>query len=153
MNNWAIMMTGLPASGKSIAGYRLAEELFWSYLDKDDFLEALFNEQGVGDHQWRRRLSMEADMWFESAALKQINVVLVSHWRAGNRASFGTPTDWVSQAFANVVEVFCECESELAACRYADRTRHPGHLDNKKTEKSVLSWMRELNGRYPIQNG
>lgn len=153
MNECAILVTGLPASGKSTLGRRLAEELCWSYLDKDDFLEALFEEHGVGDEQWRRRLSIEADKQFQSSALEQTNTVLVSHWRPRDRTDTGTTADWVNRRFQNTVEVYCECEPEFAARRFVGRTRHLGHLDNKKSKEAILAWMHDLAGCYPINSG
>ena len=153
MNDCAILVTGLPASGKSTVGRRLADELSWSFLDKDDFLEALFEEQGVGDANWRRRLSIEADKRFERAALKQEKVVLVSHWRPGGRTDTGTPTLELLQKFATVVEVYCDCVPEIAAHRFANRTRHAGHLDDLKSKEHILAWMHDLRDGYPIFDG
>ncbi|MEM9573352.1 MAG: AAA family ATPase [Pseudomonadota bacterium] len=150
MNEHAILVTGLPASGKTTLGRRLAAELSWSCLDKDDFLEALFESQGVGDEQWRRRLSIEADKQFETTALEQTNTVLVSHWRPRGRTDTGTPADWVHRHFQNTVEVYCECDPELAAHRFISRTRHAGHLDKIKSEDAILAWMRDMAGCYPI---
>ena len=135
MNECAIFVTGLPGSGKSTLGRRLAAELGWPILDKDDFLEALFDSQGLGDEQWRRRLSIEADKQFEITALEQSNTVLVSHWRPSGRTDTGTPVDWVNRHFQNTVEVYCECDPELATRRFVSRTRHPGHLDTTKSEE------------------
>ena len=150
MNECAILISSLPASGKTTLGRRLAAELSWPYLDKDDFLEALFESQGVGDEKWRRRLSVEADKQFKTAALEQTNTVLVSHWRPRGRTDTGTPSDWVDRRFHHVVEVFCECDPELAARRFADRTRHAGHLDHSKSRKSILAWLHGLADCYPI---
>jgi adenylylsulfate kinase-like enzyme len=152
MNECAILVTGLPASGKTTLGRRLAAALSWPYLDKDDFLEALFESQGVGDEQWRRRLSIEADKQFETTALEQTNTVLVSHWRPRGRADTGTPTDWVNRRFHCTVEVYCECDPELAARRFVSRTRHPGHLDKTKPEEAVLSWMHDMAALYPLSS-
>ncbi|MFN3211948.1 MAG: AAA family ATPase [Henriciella sp.] len=143
-------MTGLPGSGKSTLGRRLAAELGWPILDKDDFLEALFDSQGLGDEQWRRRLSIEADKQFEITALEQSNTVLVSHWRPRGRTDTGTPVDWVNRHFQNTVEVYCACDPELATRRFVSRTRHPGHLDTTKSEEAILAWMHDLAGCYPV---
>jgi len=144
------MVTGLPASGKTTLGCRIAAELSWPYLDKDDFLEAMFDSQGLGDEQWRRRLSIEADEQFEIRALEQSNTVLVSHWRPRGRTDTGTPVDWVNRHFQNTIEVYCECDPELATRRFVSRTRHPGHLDETKSEEAILSWMHDMAALYPL---
>ncbi len=50
-------MSGLPASGKSRLGAAIAPLLGLALLDKDDFLETLFERDGTGDAAWRERLS------------------------------------------------------------------------------------------------
>ena len=61
-----IVVTGLPASGKSSLGAIVARELAMSCLDKDDFLERLFEESGhAGDGAWRRQLSDRSNRMFE----------------------------------------------------------------------------------------
>ena len=52
-----IVLSGLPASGKSTLGRAVAKALRLPMLDKDELLEALFESRGIGDADWRRRLS------------------------------------------------------------------------------------------------
>ncbi|MEM7799841.1 MAG: AAA family ATPase [Chloroflexota bacterium] len=69
-----IVVTGLPASGKSTFGKRVAAELELPLLDKDDFLEQLYKEKGVGDRSWRQMLSRESDERFKHAAAQYDSV-------------------------------------------------------------------------------
>lgn len=62
-----LLISGLPGSGKSTLARGVAEGLGWPCLDKDDFLEALFDARGMGDMAWRRALSREADSHFLEA--------------------------------------------------------------------------------------
>ena len=49
MRDYCIAVTGLPGSGKSTVGRTVARSLDCAYLDKDDFLEQLFDQRGTGD--------------------------------------------------------------------------------------------------------
>ena len=49
-----VVVSGLPASGKSTVARTLAGALGLPLLDKDVFLEALFASDGIGDAAWRR---------------------------------------------------------------------------------------------------
>src|SRR4249919_3490736 len=92
-----IVVSGVPGSGKSTLGAALALTLGLRFLDKDDFLEQLFESKGVGDIVWRRGLSRESDLLFQMEAANSEGAVLVSHWRlAGMPANSGTPTQWLS---------------------------------------------------------
>ena len=53
---FCIAITGLPGSGKSTIGKQAASLLGVPLLDKDDYLEALFEERGSGDSQLRSQL-------------------------------------------------------------------------------------------------
>lgn len=76
-----IVVSGLPASGKSTIGAALSTGLGLPLLDKDDILEALFDELGVGDAAWRTTLSRAADRILETLAERSRAAVVVSWWR------------------------------------------------------------------------
>jgi predicted kinase len=76
-----VVVSGLPASGKTTLAAALAEEIAAPHLDKDVFLEALFDREGASDSESRQKLSRRADEEFQSQALKQPLAVLSSWWR------------------------------------------------------------------------
>ena len=49
-----MVVSGLPGSGKTTIGRRLAAALSLPLIDKDDILDRLFETKGVGDSTWRR---------------------------------------------------------------------------------------------------
>lgn len=153
LNRFAIVVSGLPASGKTTIGRRLAAAMSLPFLDKDVYLEALFVDQGMGDHTWRRRLSLEADARFQAEAQKYEQAVLVSHWRGAGMTGSGTPTEWIHAQCQRVIEVYCDCPPELAAERFLARTRHNGHLDQDRSAPDVVDWMRGLVPAYPLKIG
>ena len=134
------MISGLPGSGKSTLGRGLAHVLKLAIIDKDEILEKLFEHRGTGDAAWRRRLSRESDAIFESEAKASGGAVLISHWHlAGMASDSGTPTEWIAELQGVVVQVHCVCSAEIAAARFRDRKRHPGHLDERSFEEILAS--------------
>jgi glucokinase len=134
-----IVVSGLPASGKSTLAEQLAPALGLVLLDKDAILERLFDSKGVGDAAWRRSLSRESDRILHAEATASNGAVLVSHWRSpGMAPDSGTPTNWLAELSACVVNVHCHCSPELAARRFIERKRHAGHLDADRSNAELL---------------
>ena len=125
MNRY-VVVSGLPASGKSTVAAALAEELRLPVLDKDEFLTALFRSRGIGDARWRTQLSRDADLSFRMEAEKSHGAVLASWWRhPRSQISSGTPTDWLASLPGVVVELHCRCAPSIAAARFMNRQRNP----------------------------
>ncbi len=150
-----VVVTGLPASGKTSLGRALSETLRLPFLDKDDILEALFNTVAVRSAEDRSRLSRAADAVFESVVLGSQGAVVTSFWRRpGHSNESGTPTEWLSSLTSDVVvEVQCECDPNLAATRFANRTRHPSHLDSRVTEVELRASFAQLAQDGPVFDG
>ena len=153
MTKSCIVVTGLPACGKSTIGKQIADSLEFSFLDKDNYLERLYEERGVGNSSWRQTLSRESDSHFIRDAKSLESVVLVSHWRTKEGTDSGTPTEWLREYFTLVVELFCSCSTDIAASRFRRRERHPGHLDRQKSEESILAWMADYREGLPLRVG
>lgn len=140
-----IVVSGLPSSGKSTLAQQWAKELDLPLLDKDHILERLFESKGLGDVEWRRKLSRESDLMLEAQATVSEGAVLVSHWHLpGMPSTSGTPTAWIFQPPGKVVHVHCKYSPELSASRFADRARHPGHLDHQRSHAEILASIRQV---------
>jgi glucokinase len=123
-------------------------------LDKDDFLEQLFDQRGTGDSNWRTLLSRESDGLFQNHAQLLPRVILVSHWRPQGRAGpSGTSIEWLSTTFTTVIELYCVCPVDIAAERFTTRERHRGHLDHRWSLFEVKEWMRDYNSYLPLKLG
>lgn len=149
-----VVVSGLPASGKTTLSRSLASALALSLIDKDDILEALFETLGVGDADWRQRLSRASDVILECLAKSSSGAVLTSFWRNPQISTdSGTPTEWITTTSNCIIEVYCVCDPEIAATRFINRTRHQGHLDSAKRYEDVVSSFRTLAVRGPLGIG
>jgi len=149
-----VVVSGLPGSGKTTLGRQLAPLLGLTLIDKDDVLEGFFESRGTGDDAWRRALSRESDRVFQSQAAASAGAVLVSFWhQPGMATDSGTPTSWLAELSALVVNVHCTCSGEVAATRFLQRKRHAGHLDRRATFAEVVTSLRTLEQHRPIEVG
>lgn len=145
MDRRFVVVSGLPASGKSTVAQQLAPALGLALLDKDTILEGLFQSRGIGDLAWRRFLSRESDSILRVEATASDGAILVSHWRLpGMTPDSGTPTDWLAELSGSLVNLHCECSAETAAGRFFHRNRHPGHLDPESSYAEILESIRAV---------
>ena len=152
MSKCCVLLTGLPGSGKSTVGEEVANTLGYVFLDKDHFLENLFEMRGASNPQERSELSIEASNAFLSEAVEHENVVLVSHWKT-QFSNSGTEIYSVLRKFTKIIEINCQCSSEVAVSRFLTRKRHEMHYDGRWDEKELLFWMKEYNKGLPLLEG
>jgi chloramphenicol 3-O-phosphotransferase len=149
-----VVLSGLPGSGKSTLARQLAPALNLAVIDKDEILEHLYDSQGTGDAGWRRSLSRESDARLQAEATASHGALLVSHWRlAGMTSDSGTPTAWLTELSQRIVHVHCVCQPEIAAERFCQRKRHPGHLDSMSSYADVLASLCTLARLGPLKIG
>jgi predicted kinase len=149
-----VMISGIPGCGKTTLGRALAQHLDAPYLDKDAFLEALFEESGCPDEETRQRLSRLADRRFKTAALGHPLAVLDSFWRNPSaKTNSGTPSSWLTGREIGSVEVCCSCPPALAAIRFLERRRHDGHFDSAWDHGSLVAQSRQLMSAFPLRVG
>ncbi|MCL6285024.1 AAA family ATPase [Ruegeria sp. 2012CJ41-6] len=149
-----VIVTGLPASGKTTIAREIAKHLGFDLHDKDDFLEKLYECFEVRSHDHRKQLSRQSDHAFKDAAMRSESVVLVSHWRSlGDSDESGTPSDWLDQEYERIVEVVCQCSPKVALKRFLARTRHPGHLDSQSDADELAQRMATWSHRFPLGVG
>jgi shikimate kinase len=149
-----VVISGLPASGKTTLARTLAKALSLPLLDKDDILESLYDGLGVGDMAWRQRLSRASDEVLRTTASRSAGAVLTSFWRhASAGGDAGTPSDWIAGLSGAVVEVHCDCPVEVALIRFQTRSRHPGHNDAERPAGDLLRKFNDTAGRGPLGVG
>ena len=149
-----VVVTGMPASGKTTLAVEVARVLGWHLFDKDEFLERLFEEQGVGDLHWRRQLSKRADLLLQESALKVTRAVLSSWWRHPESSlDSGTSVGWLDNDLTETLELRCVCSSSIAASRFVARQRHPGHLDGRWSYQQLVESFTEQAALGPLLHG
>ena len=146
-----IIVSGIPASGKSKVGGMIAGALEIPMFDKDEFLETMFEEQGIGDARWRTRLSRAADDTLRERALRSDSAVITSWWRhPASQVESGTPVEWLLSLPAVLIELYCMCAPQIAADRFLSRQRHKRHLDHLKAPADVLANFEEQAALGPL---
>lgn len=149
-----VVVTGLPASGKTTVARSLAKSLSFDLIDKDDFLEDLYELNDVRTWEDRKKLSRQSDVLFRKAAEESGSAVLVSHWKPlAESGESGTLTDWLSGAYPSLIEVYCSCPPEVALDRFLVRKRHPGHLDQQRDRNDLALQLRRFEKAYPLGIG
>ena len=139
MNRYVII-SGVPASGKSTVARAIAHELALPVLDKDDFLESMFEGQDVGDTASRRAFSRTADQELRNQVERSSGAIVTSWWKHPlSSAESGTPIEWLASLPGCRVEVHCRCNPAVAAKRFLERRRHPGHLDGRWSYTELLT--------------
>ena len=149
-----VIVTGLPASGKTTIAREIAKQLNFELLDKDDFLEKLFQRFEVHSVDDRKQLSRQSDRAFQEAAVRSGSAVLVSHWRRPlDSNDSGTPAEWLAQEYTRIVEVVCQCPPKVALKRFLTRKRHSSHLDTHNDPDEIQQRMAVWANRYPLGIG
>jgi cytidylate kinase len=137
-----VVVTGLPASGKTTVGRIISEQMKIPLIDKDDILEALIDSLGCEDRAQRHRLSRASDEVLFKLAQSSAAAVLVNWWDQD------TAPARLRGISSQLIEVFCDCPLEIAARRFDTRDRHPGHLDGRRSPEEVRHSLETLRASY-----
>jgi predicted kinase len=124
------IILGSPASGKTTLARRLGSDLSLPVLSKDDVKEGLFDVLGLGDRDWSRRLSDASFAVLMRLARTQLalgqSCILEGNWRAMHTPAL---SDILAESGAGAAQIWCCAEPREMVRRFAERSRHPGHLD------------------------
>jgi AAA domain len=127
-----VVVSGLPASGKTTIAEPLALALGIPLISKDAIKEALFEAIGIGSWEWSKTLSRAADAAMVCVAQDLDAAVLDNFWYAES------VDDLLSPLPRPIVEVFCRCDPHVAVERFRGRPRHPGHADHERDPELLL---------------
>ena len=128
-----VVVTGPPAAGKTTIARGIATRLRLPLIAKDTIKEALFDGLGAGDLAWSQRLGTAT--YFAIGALLEDSVAAGASVVA--EANFVRGSDLETRLAAlpaRFVQIHCTAPLEVLLERYADRTRHPGHVDGERID-------------------
>lgn len=150
----AVLVNGVPASGKSTVARAVAEAKGWPLLTLDTVKEAFFEHIGIGNRDYNRLLGR---------ASYQAIFALIEDFPHGATAVvdawFGFQPVEVLQGhlaragIGRVAEIWCHAPAEIIGERYRGRleTRHTGHLGASYIpELMVLAERARPLGSYPL---
>jgi glucokinase len=135
-----VLVTGVPASGKSSLARPLCEALGLPLLSKDVVKEALFDALGIADREWALRLGAASAEVLWSLLPHCPRGAVVDIWIDPRRDVEVARAGLARSGTARVMEVLCDCPGEVAVARYAERVRHPGH---QPPDENILRRIRE----------
>lgn len=132
-----MIVTGLPASGKSTFVARLALRTGLEPIAKDALKEALFARLGLGDAAWSRQLSDAAFAGLFAQAAARLaagdDAAIEGNFRAGEHERAILGACHAAGGAVRFAQVLCRLEEPLRIARLEARvaagTRHAGHLD------------------------
>jgi predicted kinase len=134
----AIVVAGIPASGKTTLATELAAHLGWPLLSKDVIKEALFDALGTGDLPWSQQVGRAGHLVMYTLVPGAPRVVLEANFQQG----IAEPQ--LLALHRRLIQVYCRCPVELAVQRYRERRqdpgRHPGHLPEHQSDSATEGW-------------
>lgn len=136
-----IIITGLPCTGKSTLGRKLADELHLPFVSKDDFKELLFDGLWWKDREWSQKLGIVSyDILYHTTW-----TILKSGWSLIVETNFHPVIS--SNKFRELqmaydfipFQILCYTEGDILVERFRDRAesgnRHEGHRDAQSLEE------------------
>ena len=127
----AILVNGVPASGKSTVAAGVSRALGLPLLGLDTVKEALFGELGTGDRLYNRRMGRAsfAAIWALVGAFPPGSRVVVDAWFGFQPLEFLTQHLLLAEATI-LCELWCHAAPAEIERRYLERCsqRHAGHL-------------------------
>lgn len=143
-----VVVSGPPASGKTALARAIAPALGLPLIAKDTIKQALMGVLPVLDIEASRLVGTASVAVLLAVASETAGAVLESVWhRSRSLPDLG-------RLQGNIVEVFCRCDRDVAARRYALRTgtRAAGHFDAERTIEDL--WNDEVAqpvaGNWPV---
>lgn len=154
-----ILISGAPATGKTVLARRLAEALPVPVIERDAIKETLFDNLGVGDRAWSKKLGAASFALFYLT----VETILSAGQSVIAETAFHRPYSarWLSRVRERfdleVLELHCHADSATALRRYLNRTgtadRHAGHDAGMSIEAQSLEWRRQYPGYGPLTDG
>lgn len=134
---FAIIISGLPATGKSRIGRKISAQFHIPLISKDPFKEAGFDCLGIRDREWSKKLSAmakESLFYVMGQILSSGNSLIVDcNFKTDDVENIKT---LLSQNDAKAIQIHCHSDKKIIRERYIKRMntpgkRHLGHVDEE----------------------
>ncbi|HVT53255.1 MAG TPA: AAA family ATPase [Dongiaceae bacterium] len=127
----AVLVNGVPASGKSTVAQAISHAEGWPLLTLDTIKEAFFAHLGTGDRDYNRRLGKASyqAIFAVIADFPRDTTAVVDAW-FGFQPPEILDAHLATAGIAQVAQVWCRAPAEVVGERYRARldARHAGHL-------------------------
>ncbi len=151
-----VIISGAPGTGKTTLGRRIAAELRFPFIGKDDIKERLFDTLGVGDRAWSRKLGIATYPLLYYFVETQISVgrslVVESNFRP--ELSTAEFLDLKNRYAFEPFQILCQTEPDVLLERFKRRSlsgeRHPGHVDHLNYEEFEATVLQNQHDVLPI---
>jgi adenylate kinase family enzyme len=136
--HFAILITGLPASGKTTLAKRLVDLLGLPLFSRDIIKEAIFESIGEGDIVSPKMLGIASTGVIWSLLKDCPNGALIETWINPIRDDTSAVRSALEHSGVEVVyEIFCQCPADIAVRRYAARKRSEVHRGNDRVLQDI----------------
>ena len=131
---WLIIVTGLPCTGKTDLGQRMACEFRLPFVNKDGIKELLFDRLGWKDDDWSKKLSLASYDLLGSfvASLLAVGRSLVVESNFKSAEDSPRFLALKQRSDFQPLQILCHAKGETLLQRFQARIgqRHPGHVDD-----------------------
>ncbi len=131
-----VIITGLPGTGKTTLGKKLAKEFRLPFICKDDIKELLFDGLGWQDREWSKKIGVASyDLLYfiiESFLKAEKSLIVETNFnpKFANKKFLDLKKKYGFLPF----QVRCVTDGEILLDRFTKRAnsddRHPGHVDS-----------------------
>ncbi len=136
-----IIITGLPCTGKTTLGKKLAEEFHLPFICKDDIKEILFDGLGWQDREWSKKIGGASYdlLYYIAESILKAKKSLIVETNFNPRFANGKFIDLKKKYDFMPFQVRCITDGEILLDRFAERAnsgnRHPGHIDSESLDE------------------
>lgn len=139
--NSLIIITGLPCTGKTTLGEKLAKEFRLPFICKDDIKELLFGNLGWEDREWSKKIGKSSYdlLYYMTESVLSAGKALIIETNFNPKFDGKKLLDLKEKYNFVPFQVRCFTDGEILFDRFKKRAesgkRHPGHVDSGSLEE------------------